>query len=158
MFFSLSIQCLMRGTHTEEMLFQCFNCKKTFSEARNLKKHERTYTGEKLFKCPKCANRNLKEHEGSHSEEKPFRCTKNFSTSIYLKTHERIHSGEIPFKCTKCDKSSSPSNYLLTPKKSHSSAQSVTSVFQDQVPWRSMKGPTQKRSLLIAQSMTRVSQ
>ena len=102
-----------------------------------MKKLERAHTGEKLFKCPKCANRNLKEHEGSHSEEKPFRCTKNFSTSIYLKTHERIYSGEIPFKSTKCDRSFSTSSYLETHETiqegSHSSAQRVIRVLQDQV-------------------------
>ena len=52
-----------------------------------------------------------------------------------LETHERIHSGGIQFKCAKCDKS-----------------------FQHEVPWRSMRGPTQERSLLNAQSATRASQ
>ena len=81
-----------------------------------------------------------------------------FSIAGYLKEHMGTNSGEIPFKYKNCDKSFSPSNYLETQEKSHSSAQSVTSVFQDQVPWRSMKGSTQKRSLLTAQSVTRVSQ
>ena len=65
------------------------------------------------------------------------------------------HSGEIPFKCAICNKNFSSSNYLETQEKSHSSAQSVTSVFQDQVPWRSMRGPTQERSLSNVQSVTK---
>ena len=146
MFFSLSIQCLMRGTHTEETLFQCFNCKKTFSEARNLKKHERTYTGEKLFKCPKCAMRfsiagYLKEHEGTHKGEKPFKCTNVTMASQHQVTWKPMRGSTqeystIPFKCTMSDKSFSSSSNFETHKTtqewSHLSAQSVTSVFPRQ--------------------------
>ena len=88
------LKILIRGPTQKKHYSNAPIVRRTFSQAHNLKKLERAHTGEKLFKCPKCANRNLKEHEGSHSEEKPFRCTKNFSTSIYLKTHERIHSGD----------------------------------------------------------------
>ena len=124
------LKILIRGPTQKKHYSNAPIVRRTFSQAHNLKKLERAHTGEKLFKCPKCANRNLKEHEGSHSEEKPFRCTKNFSTSIYLKTHERIHSGDSiqvhkvwqellnikllgdtrdhtggkPFKCTESDK------------------------------------------------------
>ena len=131
------LKILIRGPTQKKHYSNAPIVRRTFSQAHNLKKLERAHTGEKLFKCPKCANRNLKEHEGSHSEEKPFRCTKNFSTSIYLKTHERIYSGEIPFKCTKCDRSFSTSSYLETHETiqegSHSSAQRVIRVLQDQV-------------------------
>ena len=55
-----------------------------------------------------------------------------------MKEHERTHMGEKPFKCTKWDKSFSISSYLktneATQERSYSSAQSVTRVFQDQVP------------------------
>ena len=42
---------LMRGPtiHIEETLFKCSNCNKAFSQACNLKKHERTHIEEKLF-------------------------------------------------------------------------------------------------------------
>ena len=70
-------------------------------------------------------------------------------------------TGEKPFKCTKWDKSFTISSYLktneATQERSHSSAQKVTSVFQDQVPWRSMRGLKQERSLSNARSVTRAS-
>ena len=73
-------------------------------------------------------------------EEKPFKCSRCDNIYLragHLKEHERIHSGEIPFKCTKCDKSSSTSSYLETHETiqegSHSSAQRVIRVLQDQV-------------------------
>ena len=111
----------------------------------NLKKHERTHTGEMLFKCPQCDKNfslagHLKEMR-THTGEKPFKCTecdKSFSTSSYLKNHEKIQSGEIPCKCRNRDKNFSTSWYLETHETTqeicHSSAQSVTKVFQDQGP------------------------
>ena len=51
-----------------------------------------------------------------------------------MKEHERTHMGEKPSKCTKWDKSFSISSYLKTNEatqvRSHSRAQSVTSVFK----------------------------
>ena len=162
------LKILIRGPTQKKHYSNAPIVRRTFSQAHNLKKLERAHTGEKLFKCPKCANRNLKEHEGSHSEEKPFRCTKNFSTSIYLKTHERIHSGEIqvwqgrkvwqvfstssslkeherthtgekPFKCSKCDKSFSKSDLFFTSSY-----------------LKSMRGSTQEEFNSSAQSVTSV--
>ena len=56
--------------------FECKHCDKAFSEARNLKRHERIHTGEKPFKCKKC--------------------NKTFSQAGNLKLHERKHTGEKP--------------------------------------------------------------
>ena len=60
-------------------------------------------------------------------------------------TWEDPHGREAIFKCIKCDKSFSTSSYLMTHETTQerrgASAQSVTSVFQDQVPWRSIRGP-----------------
>ena len=58
------------------------------SQAHNLRKHERTHTGEKPFKWSKCDPSfsiagNLKEHEGTHTGEKPLKCNK-CDKGIYL--------------------------------------------------------------------------
>ena len=74
--------------------------------------------------------------------EKPFTCTKCdkcLLRSSFLKEHESTYTEEKPFNCSKCDKSFSIAGHLKehmgpTQERFHSSAQSVTSVFQDQVP------------------------
>ena len=52
---------------------------KTFSQAGNLKKDDRTHTEEKPFKCLKCdksisKSDHLEKHEQTHTIDKPFKC------------------------------------------------------------------------------------
>src|SRR5277367_5442380 len=49
----------------------------------------------------------LKRHERSHSGEKPFKCAecgKRFSHKSDLSRHLRIHTGETPYQCRHCPK------------------------------------------------------
>ena len=74
------LKILIRGPTQKKHYSNAPIVRRTFSQAHNLKKLERAHTGEKLFKCPKCAMRfsiagYLKEHEGTHKGEKPFKCT-----------------------------------------------------------------------------------
>ena len=106
--------------HERTHMVKCSKCMKTFSQAGNLKKHERTRTGEKPFKCSECdksfsKSDHLKKHERTCTGEKSFKCSKcmkTFSQAGNLKKHERTRTGEKPFKCSECDKSFSKSDHL----------------------------------------------
>ena len=120
-------------THTGEMPFKQTKCNKSFSRSCSLKEYERTHTGVKPFKCSKC--------------------DKSFLITGHWKEYERTHTGEKPFKCIKCDKSFSTSSYLIThettQERRHSCAQSVTSVFQDQVLEGALEDPHRREALLM---------
>ena len=111
---------------------------KRFFHAGNLKKHERTHTVGKPFKCTNfdksfSVSSNLKTHYRIHSGGKPFYCTKQrvtkfFSISSFLKEHEmRGLTREKPFKCSMCDKSFSDSDHLL---KTHERTPTEEMLFQ----------------------------
>ena len=50
------LKILIRGPTQKKHYSNAPIVRRTFSQAHNLKKLERAHTGEKLFKCPKCAN------------------------------------------------------------------------------------------------------
>ena len=86
--------------------FGCSTCNKKFNRTDDLRRHERTHTGDKPFGCKQCDFKsshigNLKRHERTHTGDKVFSCSHcdfRSSRSDKLKVHEKIHTGDKPFK------------------------------------------------------------
>ena len=72
------------ATHTQERLYPCSFCDKSFKHKSNLPQHERIHTGDKPYQCAVC--------------------NKKFNRKSTLTRHERIHTGEKPYQCAVCNK------------------------------------------------------
>uniref|UniRef100_A0A1A9VN05 C2H2-type domain-containing protein n=1 Tax=Glossina austeni TaxID=7395 RepID=A0A1A9VN05_GLOAU len=118
--------------HTKVKPYECDvgGCEKAFNTRYRLHAHLRLHNGE-TFNCNQCTKyfttlSDLKKHMRTHTQERPYKCPedtcgKSFTASHHLKTHIRTHTGERPYPCeeSSCQKSFSTSHSLKSHKKTH---------------------------------------
>ncbi|XP_072844487.2 uncharacterized protein LOC110091642 [Pogona vitticeps] len=118
---------LRRRIHTEERLYKCQDCRKSFDHRSHFIRHKKIHTGEKPFQCSDCGksfnrNSNLTTHMRTHTGEKPYTCAdcgKSFRWSSDFIVHERTHTGEKPYSCADCGKAFRRSSNLTAHERTH---------------------------------------
>lgn len=93
--------------HSTEQLLVCFQCKRSFAEKSQLKKHLVGHESNKNFVCEVC--------------------NRSFSQEYYLKKHQRTHSSSLDYICPSCGKQFKLLEYLKAHMKSHCSSNNDSS-------------------------------
>ncbi|XP_030608315.1 histone-lysine N-methyltransferase PRDM9-like [Archocentrus centrarchus] len=104
---------VMNVCRSNQKVFICSVCSKSFSYLSQLEKHKATHQSSKPFRCLECGKSftqktRLRTHQRVHTGEKPFSCKicgKMFSRKDNCMRHERFHSGLKPYSCRQCAKS-----------------------------------------------------
>ena len=110
------INNIYSGEEKEKACDERERCSKSIDQLE----HSKNKSNEKLYRCSLCPKSflllsRLKRHNRIHKSKKPYRCsecTKSFGISNHLKQHMRVHTGEKPYRCSKCTKSFTRSDCL----------------------------------------------
>ncbi|KAE8747462.1 hypothetical protein FOCC_FOCC005793 [Frankliniella occidentalis] len=110
----------MRTHHAEGKLDSRENCGVDLPENLDLRRHRRTLTRSKPYRCHTCGKRfaqssNIPRHMRTHTGEKPYKCQtchKRFSKTDSLRVHMRTHTGDRPYNCQICGKRFTRKNTL----------------------------------------------
>uniref|UniRef100_A0A8C5Q0D8 C2H2-type domain-containing protein n=1 Tax=Leptobrachium leishanense TaxID=445787 RepID=A0A8C5Q0D8_9ANUR len=115
-----------QNTHTPELLYQCAECQKGFTNNAELVKHQSSHKEKKLA-CSVCGKAflwksSLDKHFMIHTGHKPFKCLecgKSFIDKWKLDRHKRSHTNEKPYACSECGKYFTQKSNLFVHQRIH---------------------------------------
>ena len=99
-----------KTTGNAKLSFECKHCSKCFRRAWELKRHNRTHTGDRPFKCNYCGKgfsdvRNQRKHEKHHSEKtSTMMVERNTSATVSGNEQQQKGTAKGPFMCKHCSK------------------------------------------------------